>query len=182
MTQNSDDLVILVNEADQEIGVMDKYEAHRNPAQLHRAISVYLFNKNGELLLQQRSEQKIVGALQWANTCCGNVRPGETYKDCAYRRLKEELGITEVTISPVHKFTYQCVCNEIYSEHEIDQIFVGLYDGEVRPVTKEVADYTWVDWNGGKIGEWKDGQKLDYAPWFEIMIKNDEIVAKIKKS
>ena len=93
------DQVTLVDEHDHQIGVMDKVEAHRGDGKRHRASSVFLFNKNGELLIQQRSKKKIVGALQWGNTCCGNVRPGESCEECALRRLREGLGITTATIN-----------------------------------------------------------------------------------
>src|SRR3989344_6441635 len=120
------DQVILVDEADNQIGTMDKVAAHRGQGRLHRAISVFLFNDQGQLLIQQRSQEKITAQGQWGNTCCGNVRPGESYQECAYRRLREELGIAEgVTLAPVRKFSYFARCGEEFSEREIDQVFVG---------------------------------------------------------
>lgn len=163
------DQVILVNELDQEIGVMDKMEAHRNGAQLHRAISVFLYNGADELLIQQRSMKKIVGASQWANTCCGNVRPGESYEACAHRRLREELGISDVEIVPGQKFQYFVDCNEEFSEREIDQVFVGNYKGKVLPNPNEVQSVTYK-----KIEDIKKDVTVNsskYAPWFRIMLE-----------
>ena len=50
--------LILVDESDNERGHMSKAECHDGDGQLHRAFSVFLFNTDGELLLQQRGESK----------------------------------------------------------------------------------------------------------------------------
>lgn len=170
------DQVILVDEQDNPIGVMDKTEAHRGDAKLHRAISVYLFNKNGQLLIQQRSHKKIVGAGQWANTCCGNVWPGESYEACAQRRLQDELGITNVTLSPVLKFQYFARCNDEFSEHEIDQVFVGDFDGESQINPDEVQTTAWVNLEKVLAGT----TDFDLAPWFVIMLQNPDLVASLQ--
>jgi len=83
--------VILVNEADQEIGFMEKMEAHEK-AVLHRAFSVFILNDAGEMLLQQRASNKYHSANLWTNTCCSHPKPGELTKSAAHRRLQEEMG------------------------------------------------------------------------------------------
>ncbi|MDA1080007.1 MAG: NUDIX domain-containing protein [bacterium] len=177
------DQVTLVDKNDKVLGAMDKLEAHRNGGVLHRAISVFLFRKKNdkvELLIQQRSAKKIVGAGQWANTACGNVRPTENYLECAQRRLREELGIIdpELVLQPGAKFQYQVACNPEFSENELDQVFVGWYDGEVRQNPEEVANTDWVLWQKLQDGKF---EQLDYdwAPWFEIMLKRKEVVCSI---
>ncbi len=174
------DRVTLVNFHDRKIGEMDKVEAHRGKGKLHRAVSVFLFNAKGELLLQQRSEQKIVGARQWANTCCGNVRPSETRRQCAQRRLKEELGIEDVSLKPVYKYHYQVDCNEQYGECEIDQILVGRFSGDPISNTGEVTSWSWEAWSQLKDMVTHDRQEK-FAPWFKIMMKNNEIIKAIEK-
>lgn len=175
--------MILVDALDQQTGVMDKVEAHRGDGQRHRAISVFLFNEDGELLIQQRSAQKIVGAGQWANTCCGNVRPNETYQECAMRRLREELGITDVTLRSLYKFEYHTKCNEEFSEFEIDTVFFGEYVGEVQPNPEEVANTAWVDTENmlAEMAEDKktstDLTKQKYAPWFHILTQQKPVAA-----
>jgi len=158
----NNDQVILVDELDHEIGVMDKIEAHRGAGKLHRASSVFLFNGEGKLLIQQRSSKKIVGAGQWANNCCGNVRPGESYFDCAIRRLREELGIADTKLNVVTKFVYQTQCNEEFSEYEMDTVFVGHYDGDMRPNPDEVSEVKWIDFDDLL-------QQLPLVPWVKIM-------------
>lgn len=188
------DLVTLVNSQDEVIGEMDKVAAHRGDAQLHRAISAYLFRKYQgkiQLLIQQRSGKKIVGANWWANTCCGNVRPIENYEQCALRRLEEELGITTAVIQQIHKFEYHLRCNEEFSEWEIDQIFAGWYDDTISPNPDEVQDYRWIDWAellaknsqvsptpslfNSKTIQLADSSKVILAPWFVYMLDHSEI-------
>ena len=87
----TEERVILVNEKDEQIGLMPKMEAHER-ALLHRAFSVFVFNKNNELMLQQRAAHKYHSPLLWANTCCSHQRDGETNIEAGKRRLQEEMG------------------------------------------------------------------------------------------
>ncbi|MDQ3008389.1 MAG: isopentenyl-diphosphate Delta-isomerase [bacterium] len=176
------DLVTLVNDDDEVIGSMDKVEAHRGEGKLHRAISVFLFSSEGKLLLQQRSASKIVGAGQWANTCCGNVWPSESYEECAQRRLEDELGITTAQLTPVTKFQYFAQCNEEFCERELDQVFVGRYDGTVKPNSKEVAETRWLTLDElEKELSLDSGSESRYVPWLKIMFDTG-IIQTIKEA
>ena len=167
--------LILVDSLDNPIGEEEVIIAHLGEGKRHRAISVFLYNKKGNLLLQQRSKEKMVGALQWANTCCGNVRVGETTTECALRRLKEELGITDVKITPLYKFEYHISCNEKFSEWEIDQVFVGRYDRAPKPNPHEVEQ---VDWkSSAKIRDEIRENATIYTPWFRLMMQDKRITA-----
>ncbi len=139
--------VVLVDEDDQLIGEMPVLEAHQSPFFRHRAISVWLVRQNEqgnlEILHQQRSPQKLGGGW-WANGVCGNVKPGETYTECAERRLREELNVKEVSLQPLYKFEYQTYCNEIYSEHEMDQVFITEYREDIVPNQQEVSQVKWI--------------------------------------
>ncbi|KUK79637.1 MAG: Isopentenyl-diphosphate Delta-isomerase [Microgenomates bacterium 39_7] len=169
MTDKSSDRVILVDFNDSEVGTQDKIKAHRGDGQLHRAISVFLFNDEGKLLIQQRSEKKIVGAGLWANTACGNVRPGEGYLDCAKRRLKEELGIGEVELTKIGKFQYQVSFANGFGENEMDTVFVGSFSKEVRSNPEEVSNIDWIEIEDLL----NDGRS--YAPWVEKIVSNQQI-------
>lgn len=142
------DQVVLVTPQDSEIGAIDKLVAHRHPAQLHRAISVWLKDERGQLLFQRRSQEKIVGADWWGNTVCGNVWPGESYEECARRRLEVELGISGVALEAVQKFHYKSYANEEFAEHEIDQLFTSTVQRDqltMQPNPDEVSHILWVD-------------------------------------
>src|SRR5262245_33045309 len=97
--------VILVNEIDVAIGTMEKLKAHER-ALLHRAISIFIFNKRDEMLLQQRATKKYHSGGLWTNACCSHPRPGESTLDAAQRRLKEELGF-ETPLHKIFDFTYK---------------------------------------------------------------------------
>ncbi|MFH2118375.1 MAG: isopentenyl-diphosphate Delta-isomerase [Candidatus Paceibacterota bacterium] len=176
--------VVLVNEQDEETGQTGLIEAHRGKGLLHRASSVFLFRQNKgklELLLQQRSSEKILAAGLWANTACGNVSPGEDYRQCITRRLAEELGIAGVTLTELTKYRYEVDCGNGFSENEMDQIFVGWFDGPVTPNLEEVVQAKWVDWqdflafmqgetNAINLDEKSILKITDFAPWVNLII------------
>src|SRR5215203_6397334 len=118
--------VILVNEKDEEIGTMEKMEAHRK-ALLHRAFSVFIFNGRGEMLLQRRALKKYHSGGLWTNACCSHPRPGEVTADAAARRLREELGFV-TTLNPAFQFVYRATFDNGLTEYEFDHVFLGKYD------------------------------------------------------
>ncbi len=131
--------VILVNEQDEEIGSIEKIEAHRK-ALLHRAFSVFIFNGKGEMLLQQRALSKYHSPGLWTNTCCGHPRPGEPVDAGAARRLKEEMGF-EVPLKKIFDFVYKTEFENGLSEFEFDHVFTGVYNQRPDPDPREVNDY-----------------------------------------
>ncbi len=133
--------IILVNSHDQEVGLMDKLEAHQKGL-LHRAVSVFLFNSEGKLLLQQRSKTKYHSGGLWTNTACSHPYPGETTLNAAIRRLKEEMGI-EANLQEAFHFTYRAEFENGLVEHEYDHVYVGSSDLAPVPSPDEVMDFTY---------------------------------------
>ena len=131
--------IILVNERDEEIGVIEKLEAHQKGL-LHRAFSVFIFNDNGEMLLQQRASKKYHSGGKWSNACCSHPRPGEKIADAAKRRLKEELGF-ETALKEIFDFHYKIQFENGLIENEMDHVFTGRYNGEINFDPEEVQDY-----------------------------------------
>jgi isopentenyl-diphosphate delta-isomerase len=175
------DQVILVNENDEQIGVMDKVEAHRGEGKLHRASSVFLRNAEGKWLIQQRSQEKITCPGWWANTCCGNLRPGENYEECAQRRLKEELGIESSELQFVEKFLYFAHCNDDFSEREIDSVYIGQYDEEVKPNPAEVQNYKWVSKEEllDMLEKNDNTETKNIVPWLDIIVREKKIIKEL---
>jgi isopentenyl-diphosphate Delta-isomerase len=130
--------VILVNERDEEIGVMEKMEAHRKGI-LHRAFSIFIFNNKKEMLLQQRAVNKYHSGGLWTNACCSHPTPGEPTEAAALRRLKEELGF-ETLLEKVFDFTYEVSFENGLTENEFDHVFTGVYNGEINFDKHEVKD------------------------------------------
>lgn len=156
--------VILVNEQDEAIGVMEKMEAHEK-ALLHRAFSIFIFNKEGLMLLQQRALSKYHSPGLWTNACCSHPNPGEDVKDAALRRLYEELGFTTKVEKAFH-FTYKAVFDNGLTEHEFDHVFVGVYDGAMQLNKEEVSAITYKSMN--EIADDLQTAPQVYTEWFKI--------------
>lgn len=129
--------VILVNEADEATGRMEKMEAHRKGL-LHRAFSIFLFDRQGNMLLQQRAAAKYHGGLLWTNACCSHPFPGETVEAAAERRLQEELGFS-TRLTKIFSFTYRAEVEHGLTEYEFDHVFAGTYEGPILADSAEVA-------------------------------------------
>ncbi|MBX2984227.1 MAG: isopentenyl-diphosphate Delta-isomerase [Flavobacteriales bacterium] len=134
--------VILVNDKDEEVGTMEKLKAHRQ-GKLHRAFSIFLFDSEGRMLLQQRATDKYHSPRLWTNACCSHPVPGEAISDAAKRRVMQELGISP-ELDPQFKFTYRAELENDLVEHEIDHVFFGKWDGKVHPNPREVMDTRWL--------------------------------------
>ena len=115
--------LIVVDAQDQVLGYDSKAALHRGSGTLHRAFSIFLFNAQGEVLLQQRSDQKALWPAFWSNTCCSHPRRGETYEIATQRRLKEELGVS-ADLAFTHRFQYQAQYDESGAEHELCSVYV----------------------------------------------------------
>ena len=160
--------VILVNEKDQEIGLMPKLEAHQK-AVLHRAFSVFIFNSENELMLQQRASNKYHSPNLWTNTCCSHQRSGESNIQAGTRRLYEEMGFT-TTLNEITSFIYKAPFDNGLTEHELDHIMVGYYNDDPVINSDEVEDWKWM-----KIEDVKNDISLNpdlYTAWFKIIFKN----------
>lgn len=156
--------VILVNDSDEAIGTMEKMEAHQK-ALMHRAFSVFIFNRKGEMLLQQRSDKKYHSGGLWTNACCSHPAPGEDTRDAACKRLREELGF-DTPLKEAFTFTYRADFDNGLTENEFDHVFTGVYDGEIIPDADEVKDYTYMSLD--EIESSINIQPWKFTPWFLI--------------
>jgi len=142
MNPAAEEQVVLVNEADEPIGQMEKLAAHRQ-GRLHRAFSVFGFDAEGRLLLQKRAASKYHSGGLWTNTCCSHPRPGESIAAAAGRRLREELGL-EFPVEPAFTFLYRAPMANGLEEHELDHVLFGRVAGKPRPDPAEVEDWRYV--------------------------------------
>lgn len=140
--KGADELLILVDDQDNEIGVMDKLSIHQQGL-LHRAFSVFLFNSKNELLLQQRADSKYHSPGLWTNTCCSHPKPYEKTIEACKRRLMEEMGMVcglEFSFS----FKYKCIFSNGLTEHEFDHVYVGTTNELPIINTIEVKDSRYI--------------------------------------
>jgi isopentenyl-diphosphate delta-isomerase len=158
--------VILVDEEDREIGTEEKLAAHRGEGMLHRAISIFLFNRRGELLLQRRAEGKYHFAGLWSNTCCSHPRPGESVAAVSDRRLREEMGLS-APLRAVRKFIYKAADPaSSLSEHELVHLVIGQTDSDPTPDSREVGDWAWID--PLELRQELATRPSAYTPWLPI--------------
>ena len=141
MNTNND--IILVDEKDNEVGTMEKLEAHRQ-GKLHRAFSIFVFNSNRELLLQKRAREKYHSGGLWTNTCCSHPRPNEEVIESAHRRLKEEMGMV-ADLKKIHSFVYKIKFDNGLTEHEYDYVLIGNSDKTPILNPEEAEDFKWID-------------------------------------
>jgi isopentenyl-diphosphate delta-isomerase len=157
--------VILVNEDDEQIGLMPKLEAHEK-ALLHRAFSVFVFNDKNELMLQQRALHKYHSPGLWTNTCCSHQRDGETNIQAGKRRLQEEMGFV-TDLKETISFIYKAPFDNGLTEHEFDHVMIGKYNESPHINVDEVAAWKWMTLDAVKA-DMNTNPEL-YTAWFKII-------------
>jgi isopentenyl-diphosphate delta-isomerase len=157
--------LVLVDEADREVGYLSKTRCHEGQGVLHRAFSLLIFNERGELLLQRRSAGKRLWPHYWSNSCCSHPRRAEAMEAAIHRRLREELGLA----CPLHflfKFQYQAQFDNVGAEHELCSVFIGRSTGRVLIDHDEISDWRWVS-PAGLTTELGSGAER-FTPWFAM--------------
>ncbi|MEQ8360583.1 MAG: isopentenyl-diphosphate Delta-isomerase [Cytophagales bacterium] len=162
----SQEHVILVDASDNELGTMEKMEAHQKGV-LHRAFSVCIFNDKGEMLIQKRAAEKYHSPGLWTNACCSHPRKGETLYQAAKRRLEEEMGI-KTNVEKAFTFLYKIRLDRGMIEHELDHVLIGKYNENPNINLAEVED-----WKYMKLNDILKGMKSDpeiWTEWFKIIM------------
>lgn len=168
-----DEPLLLVNSADEVIGVRNKAECHNGDGLLHRAFSLFVFNQQGELLMQQRAAGKRLWPMFWSNSCCSHPRQGEEMGEAVHRRLAQELSL-DVTLEFLFKFEYQARFSDAGSEHELCWVWVGHTTAEPVANTEEVNDWRWVA--PATLDQALGATPEHYTPWFRMewqRLRND---------
>ncbi|HEX3846411.1 MAG TPA: isopentenyl-diphosphate Delta-isomerase [Steroidobacteraceae bacterium] len=135
--------LVLVDESDRDVGHLSKLRCHEGRGILHRAFSLFVFNDDGELLIQQRSEAKRLWPLYWSNSCCSHPRSDETMERATTRRLREELGL-DCPLRFLFKFQYQAQFDETGAENELCSVFIGKSSDSVKINRDEIQAIRWV--------------------------------------
>lgn len=146
---------------------MPKMEAHEKGV-LHRAFSVFILNKNGEIMLQQRAADKYHSPLLWTNTCCSHQREGESNIEAGKRRLMEEMGFT-TALKELFSFIYKAPFDNGLTEHELDHVMIGYYEDPPVINRDEVEDWAWSKPEDVKK-DMSENPK-HYTAWFKIIFE-----------
>jgi len=156
--------VVLVDNQDNQVGLMEKMEAHVNPT-LHRAFSIFIFNSKNEMLMQRRALTKYHTPGLWTNTCCSHPRDGESLEAATKRRLMEEMGM-ECELNELFSFIYKADVMQGLIEHEFDHVFVGVSDATPLINKEEVDSYKYETIENIKADIEKHPE--NYTAWFKI--------------
>lgn len=186
-----DEVCIVLDENDIPIGSASKKVCHLmdniDRGLLHRAFSVFLFDSQNRLLLQQRATEKITFPDMWTNTCCSHPLgiPGETgvgleesiqgVRRAAVRKLDQELGIQAKQV-PLDDFKfltrihYKSPSDGKWGEHEVDYILFIKADVDVKVNPNEVRDHRYVSQEDLKA-MFQD-KSLKFTPWFKLICES----------
>ena len=158
--------LILVDEADREVGHLSKTKCHDGQGVLHRAFSLLIFNGEGELLIQQRAAAKRLWPLYWSNSCCSHPRRFESMETAIHRRLLEELGL-RCPLQFLFKFQYQAQFETEGSEAELCSVFIGRSHDAVRTDPNEIQAWRWI--RPEALETEMSGQGAErFTPWFKL--------------
>ena len=160
------DALILVDEADRELGFLGKELCHDGQGILHRAFSLLIFNDTGELLLQQRAPSKRLWPMYWSNSCCSHPRRGESMEAAIKRRLHEELGLS----CPLHflfKFQYQAQFEARGAENELCSVFIARCSDELKVNRNEILGWRWIA-PAALEAEMSGSDAQKFTPWFKL--------------
>lgn len=174
-----DELLILVDADDREVGSLGKEACHDGGGILHRAFSLFLFDDQGRLLLQRRSKEKRLWPKYWSNTCCSHPRYGETMEVATARRLREELN-TAADVEFVYKFEYQARFSDRGSENELCWVYLGRLGQAVSANEAEIEELRYVSAND--LNQEIDAVPERFTPWFKMEWKrlNEEFADRLR--
>jgi len=157
--------LILVDGDDNILGYESKAVCHDGEGVLHRAFSLFIFNTQGELLLQQRASGKRLWPLIWSNSCCSHPRENESYSFAIKRRLKEELGL-ETDLHFLYKFQYQVKFSDLGSENELCSVYSGC--AATDPTVNETEVAAWKYISIPDLEERLNSEPELFSPWLKM--------------
>jgi isopentenyl-diphosphate delta-isomerase len=161
----TEERLILVDPDDNILGYETKAKCHQGKGILHRAFSLFIFNRDKQLLVQKRSALKPLWPLFWSNSVCSHPRQDEMDIEAAHRRLKEEIGI-DAPLQFLFKFQYQASFKDIGSEHELCSVYIGKTAASIQANPEEIAQWRWLDLE--ELDREIRARPERYSPWFKL--------------
>jgi isopentenyl-diphosphate delta-isomerase len=155
--------VILVDNKNSILGYEDKHITHVLGI-LHRAVSVMIFNKHNELMLQQRAINKYHSSLCWSNTSCSHPTRYETVLESAHRCLYNEMGF-DCYLREIINFSYILTLDNGMIENEYDHLFIGFYNKDPKINHTEVINWKW-----SNLLFIQNHMYLNYSKWFKYIV------------
>lgn len=158
----SEEIFDVVNERDEVIGRAPRSEVHRRNLR-HRAVHVLLFNRRGELFLQQRSLAKDNWPGVWDSSSSGHLDAGEGYDACVLREVREELGIS---LASVPQRILRLDATE-ETGWEFCWVYRTEHEGPFQLQESEVRGGAW--FSPATLRHWIRGRPDDFASCFRVL-------------
>jgi len=151
---------------------VDKMETHRRGLR-HPAVSVFVMDGD-RTLIQRRALSKYHTPGLWANAVCTHPHWGEAAVDCAARRLREELGVTGLTLVPRDRIEYRADVGGGLTEHERVDLFTAKAGPDLATALDpaEVMETRWIAISAlrDEIAE----QPGAFTPWLRIYLSEHD--------
>jgi isopentenyl-diphosphate Delta-isomerase len=165
VVSSDEERLILVDSDDRVLGAASKSHAHDGAGVLHRAFSLFVFNRAGALLIHQRHPTKRLWPGYWSNSCCSHPRAGEDIDVAVGRRLEQELGLT-MPLAFIYKFEYTARFGDAGTEHELCSVYAGVTNDDPVINETEIADWRWIapDALDAEI----ERAPQTFTPWFKL--------------
>jgi len=156
-------------------GLVPRHEVHRQGL-WHRSADVWVFGRDGRLLLQRRAENKDLFSGCWDYSVGEHLRAKESYLAGARRGLREELGIFDCELEIVGGLRRVCThCpDRRIDDRELAQSFFVIHDGPVHPDQAEVAEVRWMA--PAAVARWMALEPTAFTPWFRQAAREFEII------
>jgi isopentenyl-diphosphate Delta-isomerase len=155
----------LVDQQDNATGYLSKSACHDGEGQRHRAFSIFIFNNEGAVLLQQRAAGKRLWPNFWSNSCCSHPRRNESMTQAVQRRCEQELGFS-TPLEFLYQFEYREPYKDIGTEHELCSVFAGTYEGSPIVNSNEIKSWRWV--SPESVNSELKKQPHTFTPWFKL--------------
>lgn len=136
---------------------IERSEAHKHGV-CHRVVHLWILNQHNDVLIQQRSSNKDIGADLWYVSVAGHIDASESIEDTLIRETKEELGldISNLVDSIVYLYTFlehATANNGTYIDDEFSDVFLLKADFDINEVTvqaDEVQDVKYIKYDDFK--------------------------------
>jgi isopentenyl-diphosphate delta-isomerase len=158
------EILVLVDDEDKEIGTETREKCHLGKGLRHRAYVVFLFHA-GRMLLQKRSDKKLLWPGFWDVSFTSHVYPGESYNHAAERKAKQELNAKVGDLKDAYSFVYWAQFGK-YSENEFCKLLVGDFDGRMTPNPDEITATKYLSVT--ELAKELKSKGDRYTPWLKL--------------
>ncbi|OGG15159.1 hypothetical protein A2773_04695 [Candidatus Gottesmanbacteria bacterium RIFCSPHIGHO2_01_FULL_39_10] len=165
--EQKEQILITTDENGKPIGQATRNDCHKGSGKTHLAFVAFLFDGEGNIYIQKRSQQKSLWDGHWDVSIVSHVLPGETVQQAAQRRGMEELGV-DTEFQDLGGFFYFAQYNG-NCENEYCHVLIGKSVEEVIHNPVEIEEIKKI-----KLEDLKKevkNKKDKFTPWLKIALE-----------